>query len=77
MDVLLGSNQFIRAVRDSIGVAYSDRAIYRWVSELEMSAPFSLSDVEAIVHYGLQRRSKIKPSMAKTRTINYLRSKAS
>lgn len=77
MDVLLGSSQFIRAVRDEIGVSYSDRAIYRWVAELKMRPPYSLSDVDAIVHYGLQRRSKIKPDTAKSRTVNYLRSKAS
>jgi hypothetical protein len=77
MDVLFGSSQFVRKVKDSIGMSYSDRAIYKWISELKMQPPYSLGDVDAIVHYGLQRRSKIEPDTARSRTVNYLRSNAS
>lgn len=76
MDVVFGAGQLVGMVRDRLrNVGRS--TVYRWLQEFGcFHPPYDLSHVDALEHYGIQRRSKVPAAVAKERTISYLRGKS-
>jgi hypothetical protein len=77
MDVMFGAGQLVRMLRDRLGSSLGASTVYRWLNEFgHFHPPYDLTHVDALAHYGVQRRGKVEARVAKQRTIEYLRSKS-
>jgi len=77
MDVIFGAGQLVRMLRDRLGGRLGKTTVHRWLNEFEhFHPPYDLTHVDALAHYGIQRRGKVEARVAKQRTIEYLRSKS-
>jgi len=77
MDVMFGAGQLVRMLRDRLGDSLGKSTVHRWLNEFEhFHPPYDLTHVDALAHYGIQRRGKVEARVARQKTIEYLRSKS-